>query len=390
MIDLAVVKNNFKNLTVFRALLEDKVLTSLFDYLEGQAESDYCEFVSRLYRANGGNLTEYIKQALADSENPYVCILGKGEQAPSYIKAAAENELAVLNGIAQLAPSDLTDNAELPRYAVESADICAEYMKRAENIAHFGYGIYASNRMFTVGDCAELIPVKNADKTELYELACYEEQRSTVLRNTEALLLGSPAANILLTGDAGTGKSSTVKAVCNACFDKGLRLIELRKDQLNLIPEILDRLADNPLKFILFIDDLSFLTDDDCFNGLKAVLEGSVSARPRNVVVYATSNHRHIVRESFVDRQGDDVHINETMQEIISLSDRFGIHITFDRPSKATYLDIVKRLLCQNGIALSDAQIEAEAERFALKRGGRSPRLAKQFVDSVITKAQLN
>ena len=197
--------------------------------------------------------------------------------------------------------------------------------------------------------------------------------------------MGKPAANALLTGDAGTGKSSTVKAVENAFFDEGLRLIEMRKSQLFLLPRVLDELADNPLKFIIFIDDISFVKDDDCFNALKAVLEGSVSARSKNVVVYATSNRRHIVKEKFSDREGDDIHINDTLQETVSLSERFGLQVTFRKPDKKVYLDIVFRLAADGGIEISGDELELKAERFALSHGGRSPRHARQFIDALIS-----
>lgn len=207
-----------------------------------------------------------------------------------------------------------------------------------------------------------------------------------ILENTKALLKNKPAANILLTGDAGTGKSSTVKAVANALWSEGLRIVEVRKDQLRAIPKILDELSGNPLKFVLFIDDLSFLKDDDNFNALKAVLEGSVTAKSTNVVIYATSNRRHLIKESFSDREGDEVHRNDTMQEFVSLSERFGIHVSFSKPDKKTFLHIVHHLAKESGIDMKKEELELLAERFALERGGRSARLARQFIDGLLSK----
>lgn len=382
--NLSDLKSRFDTLAVFRDLLSDSVIASFMRYFDSRSPSDYCEFVSLLYKANGGNLTDYVEKLLADSENVYVQILGSGKAVPEHIFNSAMRELDIISEMAHLAPPE---DKNFPKYAVSDTDIVSGYKKRADNISCCGYGIYAATRMFNVSDLGEIIPVNNADSTAISDLVCYERQRDIVIRNTKALLCGQPAANILLTGDAGTGKSSTVKAVCNAFFDDGLRLIEVRKEQLGLIPKILNSLALNPLKFILFIDDLSFLTDDDNFNGLKAVLEGSVAARPKNVVVYATSNRRHIVKESFSDRGDDDVHVNETMQEIISLSDRFGIHITFERPNKEAFLDIVKKLATAGGVTLPDSELFAGAERFSLAHGGRSPRLARQFVDSLISRS---
>ena len=169
----------------------------------------------------------------------------------------------------------------------------------------------------------------------------------------------------------------------NELYPQGLRIIEVRKELLRAIPSLLDELTDNPLKFILFIDDLSFQKGDDSYSALKAVLEGSVSAKSRNVAIYATSNGRHLVRESFSDRDGDDIHRSETMQEQMSLSERFGLRVTFQKPDKETYLHIAAHLAREQGIALPEAELSAQAERFALERGGRSARAARQFVDSL-------
>ena len=237
--------------------------------------------------------------------------------------------------------------------------------------------------MFYLDGSGSIVPVRNPDSTRLSSLIDYKREQQIILDNTNALLEGRPAANVLLTGDAGTGKSSTVKAVVNELHHRGLRILEVRKEQLHQIPGILDELNSNPLKFILFIDDLSFQKDDDNFSALKAILEGSVSARSSNVVIYATSNRRHLVKETFSDRDGDDVHRNDTMQEIISLSERFGIQVTFQKPDKKTYLTIVRHLAREKGITLPDSELELQAERYALNRGGRSARAATQFVDGL-------
>lgn len=237
--------------------------------------------------------------------------------------------------------------------------------------------------MFIVKD-SRIVPVKYPDEVKLSQLIGYEKQRQLVIDNTLALINGKPASNVLLSGDAGTGKSSSVKAIANEFRDKGLRIIEIRKDQLREIPEIIDGLSKNPLKFILFIDDLSFAKDDDNFGALKAILEGSVSARANNIVIYATSNRRHLVKESFSDRDGDDVHRNDTVQELISLSERFGLRITFSKPNKYEYLEIVKGLAKLNSLDMSEEELEKEAERFAVGRSGRSARAAKQFIDKMI------
>lgn len=380
------------SLAVFRDILKDPVVSALKDYLArlGGEEADrvlsYSEFVSRLYKANGGDLSAYLENIIYDSENVYVKAIGEGSEPPAAVRDCISRELKVLNALAELTPETLTAGlgyTGLPGFSSEKTDITEKYYHRIKNISRYGYGKYAHNRMFYI-DGNEIVPVRNPDGISLNELVDYEIQRNRILENTRALLEGKPAANILLTGDAGTGKSSTIKAVVNELYKEGLRIIEVRKDQLAVIPKLLDELAINPLKFILFIDDLSFLSDDDDFNGLKAVLEGSVSARSKNVVVYATSNRRHIVKERFDDREGDEVHRNDAMQEMISLSDRFGLHISFHKPDKKTYLNIVHKLAEQFDVKMEQDELDLLAERFALERGSRSARLARQFIDSLV------
>ena len=384
------LKDKLFALCIFRDLLEDKLFDALFTHIKHPSVASYAEFVSLLYAANGGNLGEYVKEQCLNSENIFVKTVGTKKSIPSYMRDAVEAELDVLQEISALDKETLCTplkyNGFLPDFTTTKLHLKDIYMHRAENIGKYGYGIYAKHKMFYVDGNGCIVPVLHPDKTELADLVDYERERGVVIDNTKALLAGKPAANILLTGDAGTGKSSTVKAVANALWDEGLRIIEMRKDQLRSIPKILDELSSNPLKFVLFIDDLSFLKDDDNFNALKAVLEGSVTAKSSNVVIYATSNRRHIIKETFSDREGDDLHRNDTMQELISLSERFGIHITFSKPNKETFLYIVHHLAKENGVDMQTDELDLLAERFALERGGRSARLARQFIDGLLAK----
>lgn len=385
------LKIKLDTLCIFRELLSDEVVAALRELLAEPRASRYSAFVSALYRV-GGDLGEYIKELIENSENVYVRTIGRGEAVPAYMLETLEHELEALSEVASLTGEELrasltdANGAFLPNFASHPVKLAAGYMHRAENIGRYGFGIYAKNHMFFVDERDRIVPVRNPDGTRLSDLVDYERQRKLILDNTRALLAGKPAANILLTGDAGTGKSSTVKAVANELRDEGLRIIEVRKDQLRAIPKILDELSENPLKFLLFIDDLSFLKDDDNFNALKAVLEGSVTAKSKNVVIYATSNRRHIIKEKFSDREGDDVHRNDTMQELVSLSERFGIHVTFSKPDKDTFLRIVHHLADENGIDRAADELDLLAERFALERGSRSARLARQFVDGLLSK----
>ena len=231
-----------------------------------------------------------------------------------------------------------------------------------------------------------IVPVKSHDTQKLSELYGYDIQRNSVINNTLALLNGKPALNALLYGDAGTGKSSTVKAIVNEYSPLGLRLIEITKEQLRNIPEIVEEISGNPLKFIIFIDDLSFTAGEDSFGALKATLEGSVAANADNMVIYATSNRRHLIKETFSDREGDDVHRNDSLQETLSLSARFGLRVNFSRPDKNAYVAIASELAKSRGIKMSEKDIALKAEQFAISSGnGRSPRTAKQFVEQLLS-----
>ncbi len=381
------------SLCIFRALLSDSVISRLLKYLKSVENADtaekislYSDFVSALYENNKVSLARHIHTVVGNNENAYVKIIGSGKAGSPTMKKCVDAELEILQSVADLTPAELQSaiewNGFLPVFKAEKVDLANDYAKRTRYIGKYGYGIYAKNHMFRI-DNGKIVPVLHPDETALSDLIGYEREKKIILDNTKALLEGRAAANILLTGDAGTGKSSTVKAVVNELYKDGLRIIEVRKEQLHDIPSILDELSENPLKFILFIDDLSFQKDDDNFSALKAVLEGSVSAKSKNVVIYATSNRRHLVKEKFSDREGDDVHFNDTVQEIISLSDRFGIHITFNKPNKETYLDIVRSLINKKGIKCDTNELDLAAERFALEKGSRSARAAKQFVESL-------
>ena len=267
-----------------------------------------------------------------------------------------------------------------PAWEISPLDYAAAFRARLAEVSEKGYGIFAKYHVFTVED-GELVPVRYPDPQRLDELPGYEREREKIIANTRALLAGKPANNVLLYGDAGTGKSSAVKAIANEFAGEGLRLVEVKKNQLYQMPGLMDTLAQNPLKFILFIDDLSFSSNDDNFAALKAILEGSVGGRSQNLVVYATSNRRHLIKETMTDRTGDDIHEADTRQELMSLSARFGLTVTFQRPDKDRYEAILLDLARQYKVQMPSDQLFIKGEAFALRSGGRSPRVAKQFVE---------
>jgi predicted AAA+ superfamily ATPase len=381
------------SLVIFRDVMNCRTIQSLERLLESLEDNDtlkqlkaYSDFVSNLYRHHN-DLSSYILTLILEDENIYMIRTAHRLEISKKMEECLFSELESLQMIAEMTSSqvkkEIAYDGFLPDWDNTYYDFKKEYLNRIDNIERYGYGIYAKYYMFIVKD-SRIVPVKYPDEVKLSQLIGYEKQRQLVIDNTLALINGKPASNVLLSGDAGTGKSSSVKAIANEFRDKGLRIIEIRKDQLREIPEIIDGLSKNPLKFILFIDDLSFAKDDDNFGALKAILEGSVSARANNIVIYATSNRRHLVKESFADRDGDDVHRNDTVQELISLSERFGLRITFSKPNKYEYLEIVKGLAKLNSLDMSEEELEKEAERFAVGRSGRSARAAKQFIDKMI------
>lgn len=385
-----------RSLTVFSRLKSDPVIAAILEYLEscdsenvGLAVEKYCTVAARLYESGETDLGKHVCGVVGDDENVYMLSMGKKTVCSAVIIECVNAELAVLQEVAELTEEALCAHLDydgyLPSWSNARVDIAEYYRERTENIGKYGYGVYARYHMFCLSDEGEIVPVKYPDETTLSELIDYKREQNIIINNTKALLSGLPAANVLLTGDAGTGKSSTVKAIVNEFYTEGLRILEVRKDQLKLIPGILDRLTQNPLKFIIFIDDLSFKDNDDNFSALKAILEGSVSARSQNVAIYATSNRRHMVKEKFADREGDEIHVNDSIQETVSLSERFGLQVTFNRPDKATYLDIVHHLADAHGIEYDVKLIDLAAEQYIILRGStRSARAAKQFVDGII------
>lgn len=379
-------------IVIFRSLGDDEVISDLMYLLGADPENSeeflgyYADFTAALYRC-GVDLSEYILRAVLENDNLYVRKIAENEKPDELISECLISELMFFQELSQLTPDDFTDGKEfgvyLPKWKNSSVDIVGSYMERMRLIGCYGYGKYARHRMFVVRD-GETVPVKYPDTQRLSELYGYERERNSVINNTIALLEGRPAQNVLLYGDAGTGKSSTVKAIVNEYADRGLRLIEVTKEQLRDIPAIIDSISKNPLKFILFIDDLSFSSGDDCFGALKATLEGSVSSRADNIAIYATSNRRHLVKESFSDREGDDIHRNDTIQEMISLSARFGLTVGFYKPDKKAYISIVSALAEKCGIIMDEDELSVKAEAFALRGSGRSARTAKQFVNQLV------
>jgi len=385
-------------LVVFRSLLDDPVVAKLLDLTDrmeagAPGYGPVCDAVAQFEAAlfeHTTNWGSYLSAAVLEAETVCVRQAASGTLAPA-LQTALDSELAFLQALCGLTLDELLaaagsaagqaqELAFLPRWETSGIDLPAAYAQRMSEVGKKGYGMFAKHHVFTVKN-GQLVPVKYPDPQRLSELPGYEKEREKVIANTKALLAGMPANNVLLYGDAGTGKSSAVKAIANEFAPEGLRLVEVKKNQLYQIPDLMDKLAANPLKFILFIDDLSFTANDDNFAALKAILEGSVGGRAKNIAVYATSNRRHLIKETLTDRTGDDIHEADTRQELMSLSARFGLTVTFQRPEKARFETILAELAKQHGIDMPMDQLLVKAEAFAIRAGGRSPRVAKQFIE---------
>lgn len=365
-------------LTVLRGL-KDNQLFSAFVSAYGGGEKE--EFYYRLYSCGAENdfLAELCRLILTD-DNAFARTCAKGDMPSAYLSDAYAEDLNAIFSAAVTFESDEHFNLG---NAIPPFDGELDGERSALNLIDFyaahGYGKFIIYKAFTYSD-GGLIPIAKTSPVTLDELKNYESEKKQIDDNIVNFLSGLPYANMLLYGDRGTGKSSTIHAMLNKYFDDGLRIIELSKENLLSIPMIRELVADNPLKFIVFIDDLSLGEYDEKVSSLKAGLEGSVCGGADNVMIVATSNRRHIVKESFSDRE-NSVHPGDSMSEQLSLSDRFGLTVMFSTTDKSLYLSIINQLADDRGLKCDRQKLAAIAERWALVKGGRSPRRAKQFVD---------
>src|ERR687889_779730 len=257
----------------------------------------------------------------------------------------------------------------------------------AGHYARHGAGPYGHHRAFLWRE-GRLLAVSRPDPVSLAELVAYEREREPLIRNTERYLAGLPAHHALLYGLPGTGKSSTVKAIMNEYADLGLRLVEVKKEDLAELQVVLEVLGGRGPRFVLFVDDLSFEEHEVEYKALKALLEGSVEEPPENVRLYATSNRRNLIRETFSERDADDVHARDTMQEKLSLAARFGLRLTFPSPDQERYLEIVAGLARERGLTIPAEHLQERALLWDRSHAGRSGRTARQFVDELEAEEQ--
>jgi len=383
---------SLNSLVVFRKLMTQEVILPLRGLLDTETMDPviqlrlYTEFVSRLY-TQSMNLTEYIFRLICEDENFYIKAKASGEEVDPLLDACVENELAILQRLARLKPHELQREVSyygvLPEWKTSDINFFESYMERVQHIEKYGYGLFARQAMFVLreGLC---VPVQHPDPVSLSGLCGYEAERQRVLDNTLSLLNGRPALNVLLCGDTGTGKSATVKAIVNDYFAEGLRLIQVTKEQIPEIPQLMQTLSGNPLKFIIFLDDLALDADDSSISALKAALEGSVSPKPGNTVIYATSNFRGLLRARSTDASGSEAQQRDAEQERVGLSGRFGIRVYFKMPAKQQYLAIAASLAEQKGLSIAPPMLEQAAWAYAQQIENCSPRAAEQIVSQLL------
>ena len=387
--ELKKIKLGFSSIVIFRNILKTKVIKKLIKFLNFKSQDNikqidlYSEFLSELFKCDN-NLANYILSQIFLDDNIYINKTVSKKEINNSLKKILKNELNFFKYVSSFDFSSLFEkeySKKIAELEIKEIDFYKIYSEHIKNIDKKGYGIFYENNMFVLDDKKNIIAVKHKDNQDIKKLYGYEAERNKVVSNTKILLEGKKANNILLYGDAGTGKSSTVKAVANFFKDDGLRLIEIKKNQLNFITDIIESLSDSPLKFIIFIDDLTFSSNDDTFSYLKAILEGGVNSFPNNIAVYVTSNYRHLIKENFGDRDGDDIHVEDTIQQIMSLTNRFGTIITFQRPDRDLFSEIVLSYAKESDIKIDKEELIRQAEAYAIRSAGRSPRVAKQFVE---------
>ncbi len=357
------------------------------------AAGHYAEVFYQLRQEGCAGLGEWLDKRLRYDEAPYPLLIERGGSDPA-LESAARRDVEtfallagldcdkLINGIRALLPDEYqTMLSNLPRWKAgapfDFADLTAFYRTH-------GAGIFARYRAF-VWEQGTLNPISRPDIPNKRELLGYDLQRNAVIANTRALLDGHLVNNVLLYGDSGTGKSATVKSLLSVEGFDDLRLIELQKDGLADMPVLVRQLRDRRQKFILFIDDLAFDQDDRTYSLLKTILEGGLEPRPANVAIYATSNRRNLVRQTFSDRAGDEVDASETIQEKTALADRFGLRVAYLPLNKPEFLDLVEKLAALEGIELEREDLRARAVQWELRHPGRTPRTARQFIASLKT-----
>ena len=393
---------NLFSLLVCRHLIKDKVISNLSN--EFYATDITVSLIDKAEKLGlSGNLIRgYLINLLTEKPNLVSQTIEKsGGKIGESLKKAFINDIKILQPILKNS-TNFVENEFINNYQptilktnknLIEIEKLIDNAKNTEEIAEifinyyrqYGYGDIANYRAFRWDN--KLLGIKHFENMQLSDLIGYDHQKELLIGNTEAFINKKPANNVLLVGARGTGKSSSVKSLANEYYDRGLRLLQLTKPQLKNLPEIMEELRQFASKrFIIFLDDLSFEESEAEYKYLKSAIEGSVEARPENVLIYATSNRRHLIRETWRDRNDsqDELYRDDSVNETISLSDRFGLIIYYYAPSQAEYLEIIRFMLKKQGIELDDEKLRIEGLRWEMTHSGRNGRTAQQFVTNYL------
>lgn len=421
-------------LVMYRNLEKDSILLGLSDicrdFYNGSYEKE--ELVTRIYRevhklleisteyAFDSNLWHnYLAYILATNENPFSVISEKVGASDGSAKEFAKNDFRIFKRLFDYDFSPIEETLGIDcfhivlhyhsiakiegRYNKNVSDKVKDLSRQIEGAKDeeeifdivtafykaYGVGKFGLNKAFRLfpGEGGDLIrPIINTEEVFLSDLVGYELQKKKLIENTEAFVEGRSCNNVLLFGDSGTGKSTSIKAILNEYYARGLRMIEIYKHQFQELSNVIAQVKNRNYRFIIYMDDLSFEEFEIEYKYLKAVIEGGLETKPDNVLIYATSNRRHLIRETWSDRNDvrheDGMHHSDTMQEKLSLVNRFGISINYSKPSQKEYFEIVKELAKRHtNISLSEEKLVAEANKWELSNGGISGRTAQQFIN---------
>ena len=396
---LSLVYYRIKSVGLYRDTADSEAVCALMHMIQAANDKNFDRLfenwgrlICQLYKSGEDSVSDLIYSLLLRDNNAFSRACASGSEGGDLV-VAAEVEISAFAELSRVTPQEILKAANVP--AELSRELVFwngddKFSKSANEIvntlrdyyAKNGCGIFSQYRAF-VWQNGSLVPVETPDAITFSDLKGYKTQRKTLVDNTLAFLNNRPCNNVLLYGDRGTGKSSSVHALLNEYYTDGLRMIELSKADIADFHRLSSMISKIPLKFIVFIDDLSFSQDNDSFAQLKAALEGGLAAKPSNMLIYATTNRRHLIRETFDSRKGEELHVNDSIQEELSLSDRFGIVITFINPDRKQFYDILDAMASDRGLDISAEELHFLAERWSLQKGGRSPRGAKQFIDSL-------
>lgn len=379
-----LIFSNIGNDECVRGILEkdnSRVLRSvvMFAEKEGLTDSGIREYIASLLANDNNILSELAQSGAAVGDDLYRLAMLDIERIYDKLFCAAHMKYS---------PSG-NDTGFCEAYKDSIRGITASGSAKElldKLIMHYrnlGSGVLARYNAFKFD--GEIHGIRRIDGISFDDLIGLEYQKQVLIDNTSALVNGRRANNVLLFGDRGTGKSSSVKALLTMFAEKGLRLIEIPKSSISEIPQLMETLRHRPHKYILFLDDLTFETHETEYRALKIAMEGQLQAQNENVLIYATSNRRHLIRENWADREGGEVHVNDQMQETLSLSERFGISVVFSSPNQKEYLHIVGEMLKKHDIEMN-ADIEKQAVVWQMNYGSKNARCAKQFVASYIAK----